>query len=295
MASLIDLFNPSFFMFLGILVLAVALLVVYFESKMREQNHKISSMLSLVSTLAEDLNGVKMGLNHLIMRGGNDFSQTPNIYKENLGNISNKELIEVSDDEEDDDIHNDESSGLDLIENNEDDESEGDESEGDESEDDESEGDESEDNESEDHESEDHKKDNIKILKLNISDEEKINENNDFDLEETIDLDSDFEQIDELPEIDNDYVEEVLDLKYTSAEENSEQDDKKEELNISASDFKTISIDLSEETKTNEETIDYKKLQLPKLRNIVVEKGIATNSEVSKLKKPELLKMLGAE
>jgi hypothetical protein len=285
MASLIDLFNPSFFMFLGILVLVVALLVVYFESKMREQNHKISSMLSLVSTLAEDLNGVKMGLNHLIMRGGNDFSQTPNIYKENLGNISNKELIEVSDDEEDDDIHNDESSGLDLIENNEDDESEGDESE-----DDESEGDESEDNESEHHE-----KDNIKILKLNISDEEKINENNDFDLEETIDLDSDFEQIDELPEIDNDYVEEVLDLKYTSAEENSEEDDKKEELNITASDFKTISIDLSEEIKTNEETIDYKKLQLPKLRNIVVEKGIATNSEVSKLKKPELLKMLGAE
>jgi hypothetical protein len=285
MASLIDLFNPSFFMFLGILVLAVALLVVYFESKMREQNHKISSMLSLVSTLAEDLNGVKMGLNHLIMRGGNDFSQTPNIYKENLGNISNKELIEVSDDEEDDDIHDDESSGLDLIENNEDDESEDDESEGDESE-----GDESEDNESEHHE-----KDNIKILKLNISDEEKINENNDFDLEETIDLDSDFEQIDELPEIDNDYVEEVLDLKYTSAEENSEQDDKKEELNISASDFKTISIDLSEEKNTNEETIDYKKLQLPKLRNIVVEKGIATNSEVSKLKKPELLKMLVAE
>jgi hypothetical protein len=257
-------------------------------------------MLSLVSTLAEDLNGVKMGLNHLIMRGGNDFSQTPNIYKENFGNISNKELIEVSDDEEDDDIHNDESSGLDLIENNEDDESEvdeseGDESEGDESEGDESEGDESEGDESEDNESEHHEKDNIKILKLNISDEEKINENNDFDLEETIDLDSDFEQIDELPEIDNDYVEEVLDLKYTSAEENSEEDDKKEELNITASDFKTISIDLSEEIKTNEETIDYKKLQLPKLRNIVVEKGIATNSEVSKLKKPELLKMLGAE
>ena len=48
MAILTDLFNPSFFMFLGILILVIALLVVYFESKMREQNHKIASMLSLV-------------------------------------------------------------------------------------------------------------------------------------------------------------------------------------------------------------------------------------------------------
>jgi hypothetical protein len=37
---------------------------------MREQNHKITSMLSLVSSLAEELNGVKFGLNHLSMRGG---------------------------------------------------------------------------------------------------------------------------------------------------------------------------------------------------------------------------------
>jgi hypothetical protein len=43
MASITDLFNPTFLMFLGILVLVAALLVVYLESKMREQNHKISS------------------------------------------------------------------------------------------------------------------------------------------------------------------------------------------------------------------------------------------------------------
>jgi hypothetical protein len=65
MASLADLFNPTFFMFLGILVLVSALIVVYFESKIRDQNHKIASMLSLVSTLAEDMNGIKLGLNHL--------------------------------------------------------------------------------------------------------------------------------------------------------------------------------------------------------------------------------------
>ena len=64
MASLADLFSPTFLMFLGVLVLVVALLVVYFESKIRDQNHKIASMLSIVSTLAEDMNGVKMGLSN---------------------------------------------------------------------------------------------------------------------------------------------------------------------------------------------------------------------------------------
>ena len=52
MASLTDLFSLPFLMFLGILVLVVALVVVYFESKFREQNHKIASMFSIVSTLA---------------------------------------------------------------------------------------------------------------------------------------------------------------------------------------------------------------------------------------------------
>ena len=66
MASLTDLFSLPFLMFLGILVLVVALVVVYFESKMREQNHKIASMFSIVSTLAEDANNMKMGLNQLM-------------------------------------------------------------------------------------------------------------------------------------------------------------------------------------------------------------------------------------
>ena len=35
MAGLVDLFNPTFLMFLGILVLVVAVLVAYFESKLK--------------------------------------------------------------------------------------------------------------------------------------------------------------------------------------------------------------------------------------------------------------------
>jgi uncharacterized protein YoxC len=98
MPSLADLFNPSFLMFLGILVLVVALLVVYFESKLREQNHKITSMFSIVSTLAEDMNGMKMGINQLMhynntIGGSVQAQQQPFVPYE-----QNTKFIEVSDD-----------------------------------------------------------------------------------------------------------------------------------------------------------------------------------------------------
>jgi hypothetical protein len=288
MASLADLFNPSFLMFLGILVLVVALLVVYFESKMREQNHKIASMLSLVSTLAEDMNGVKMGLNHLAIRGGNSFQQEPINFEENLGNKSiKKDLIEVSDDEE----SNNEDSDNESQESDKNDEN----SESVVVEDDiDISDDESENNENN---SNIDKKDNIKILKLNISNEEQENENTNFDLEDANDLDCDFETGDELPEITGDYVNEVLDLNYTTEyiKEELTLEEHKEDNTLTSSDLKTISINLGEENHTSEENIDYKKLQLQKLRSIVVEKGLVSNSEASKLKKPELLKLLGVE
>jgi hypothetical protein len=259
MASLADLFNPTFLMFLGILVLVVALLVVYFESKMREQNHKIASMLSLVSTLAEDMNGVKMGINHLALRSGQHLNVP---LRENLGNIElvSGNLIEVSDGEES------ESESESEDEENEDLESSNSESD------------------SEDEEDEE----DIKIVKLQVSNEDLEDDasyeeanNLEFDIDEELDTDL-------VPQITNDYVEEVLELKY-----DIESEPILEESSMpTSSDLKTISINLGEE---HEDSIDYKKLQLAKLRSIVVEKGLTNNSDASKLKKPELLKLLGAE
>ena len=277
MASLADLFNPTFLMFLGILVLVVALLVVYFESKMRDQNHKIASMLSLVSTLAEDMNGVKMGLNHLAIRGGQGFQQPIIPIGENLGNLQKTNLIEVSDDEEEDD------------DNEEDEDNE-------ESNNEESNDIDNDDLESvEDDSDSDNEDDNngIKIIKLQVSNEDiseadELNEeinNLEFEHEDLADLEGDFE-----PEVTNEYVEEVLDLKYDTEVKHLEEN------NIpSSSDLKTISINLGEEHEHHDDNIDYKKLQLAKLRSIAVEKGLTSNSEASKLKKPELLKLLGAE
>jgi hypothetical protein len=55
------------------------------------------------------------------------------------------------------------------------------------------------------------------------------------------------------------------------------------------SELKTININLEEQT----DSLDYKKLPLNKLRSIVSEKGLSTDS--TKLKKNEILKLLGVE
>ena len=255
MASLADLFSPTFLMFLGILVLVVALLVVYFESKMRDQNHKIASMLSLVSTLAEDMNGVKMGLNQLaVTRMGGSFPQNFEQPLENSRVPFNQEtkLIEVSDgeDEDDDDDDIDEDDDIDIDEDEEDDD------------DDDDDDDESNHNV-------------VKVFKIDM--------NNEDDNLELDDLD---EELDEL----DDELSEVQSLSSKSSKlSNKLEETIQEPLNISA-DLKTISINLED---THSDSLDYKKLSLPKLRSIVSEKGLA--SDTSKLKKNELLKMLGAE
>ena len=273
MASLTDLFNPTFFMFLGILVLAVALIVVYFESKMRDQNHKIASMLSLVSTLAEDMNGVKMGLNHLaITRVGGSIPQnfqTP-LEQSNTTFISKEEnnLIAVSDNEESDS-----------------------ESESDESEDEDSELDLGSDDESDCESNYDGKStNNIKILKININSDNNINNIDESNLE--FDKINKFDDLEELDDILSDNHSESGDsIKFEEKlDDINEEETVNEILNISSSELKTININLEE---SHSDTIDYKKLALPKLRSIVSEKGLSTDT--SKMKKNELFKLLGVE
>ncbi len=292
MASLADLFNPSFFIILGIVALLIALMIVYFESKMREQNHKIASMLSLVSTLAEDINGVKMGLNHLAVtsvNGGGIPQNTP-FPPQNLGTKvkqdNNLNLIEVSDDESDYDNEEETINDSELEDNEYDNETT---SECDfDYENDDDENDENDDGE------------NIKIIKLSISQNNEDNENSyeevhnlDFDVDDLAVLDD----VNENPEITKALTQELTSLKCDEEKEENplEEAQIKLEENVvpSSSDLKTISINLGDEPHS--ENIYYKKLQLPKLRSIAVEKGLTTSSEAQKFKKPELLKLLGVE
>ena len=91
--SFFDIFNPSFFIFLGLLILVLACLILYFESKWREQNHKISSMVSLIGSLAEEMNHTKLVLS-TINTQQNAFIPPHEIYK------PEEELILVSDEED---------------------------------------------------------------------------------------------------------------------------------------------------------------------------------------------------
>jgi hypothetical protein len=285
MTALSELFTPTFLMFLGILLLVVALVVVYFESKMRDQNHKIASMLSLVSTLAEDMNSVKMGLNQVAMQqmGGRQMGQMGGqmaqmgIQSQPLEN-SNKSLylqeannlIAVSDDDDSDEDTNDDESVIDDSGSDIDAASLSD-----------------EDQDSDD-ESCDEDEQLVKVLRLNIP---APGNNEDMGFNGLNDLD---DLMDEALSVSSDDSSEYqLDIQasdFISAEEIKDET----HLNISASDLKTINISLEEGgEEPGVESVDYKKLPLPKLRNIVTEKGLA--ADAAKMKKNELLKLLEAE
>lgn len=268
MASLVDIFNPSFFMFLGILVLVAALLVVYFESKMREQNHKMASMLNLITCMADEMNTIKLHLNsHNSNNIGGSILQPSSLEKNDI-HIVKTDLIPVSDDSESDNdsensIEDDESDncsesssssgsednddtkniieigGIDIVDNND-----------------------------------------IRVLKLNISNINDIDENKNM---------TDLEDLHDLEDIDD--LDDSLSLSSDSVSIN-EVENNNDEIDVSKLNLKSINISSLEEVK-NHTNIDYKKMTLNKLRSIVVEKELVADS--SKLKKNELLKLLGAE
>ena len=283
MASLTDLFNPTFLMFLGILLLAIALLVLYFESKFRDQNHKISSMLSLVSSLAEELNSNKLMVNHLTMMGAGNLQSVTSQHIGKKPETQPSNLIDVSDDDDDDDDDDD------VDDDDEDDD------------------DEDDDDEDDDDDDDDEKNgftleennviqigEDVKILKINISE---YNNDNDDDVEN--ELDKNVDNLDDLDELVSDSgssksdreennTEEFLSLDYNNIEE---LENTLTEEKVSLFDLKSINMSsLEEESK---EIIDFKKMSIPKLRSIVSERGLST--ETAKLKKSDLLKLLEVE
>jgi len=290
MPSFIDFFNPTFFIFLGMLVLVAALLIVYFESKMRDQNHKITSMFSLVTAITDELNTVKQ----IAISGGSE--KPHHTISVPLSEVLPEmvTLIEVSDDEDtddddfsedddDDDDSNAVSVSVSLIENK-----------------------------PEIIEIGEFKNPNIKILKVNMSNNDAIWETTleyDIDFDNSRETDSDtsessFEEEAEVdkeapfvleiqPEVEPDVEVEIVDLEVEVKieDELDEHDLPKQFIDF---DLKSINISNLEESSTETTTFDYKKASINKLREIVLLKGLVEDStKSSKLKKPELLKLLG--
>ena len=242
-----SLFNPTFLLFLALLLLVSGLLLFYMDIKMREQNHKIKAIADLATTIAQSIKGGSAS--------NNNVKCDVNLYKENI------DLIQVSDDDDDHDEETDSDEDDDSSE--EDDSSEDDENASDE-----------EDNQ-ENEEDQEQKKSNShdpEPIKINIHDKG----GSESDIKHVFLSQA---QLSEAKEEEASSSE--LPVPVSVSQELGEVS----ALEVPEDSFKIV---LSSE-------LDYKKMSIQKLRQLVSEKGLAPSSDASKMKKPELLKLLEAE
>ena len=261
-----DICSTSFLFSISVIIIVIGGLFAYFNHRLAVQNHKISSMMVLVTTMAEEMQYFRSKLSGKTQE---NYCKMPDadlihIVPQFLGGTTSN-LIEVSDGESDSDSDSDSES------DSEDEESDSEDEESDEDSEDESD---SEDLEAEDLEIEDleveENKDNIKSISINLGDDIDLNIDDNIESEtKTISLSEDISSFEitskSLENIDD--IDIGIDLKLTN--------------------------DYVDITETSKDKTDYKKLSINKLREIVVEKGIVVDA--SKLKKNDVLKMLGAE
>jgi hypothetical protein len=267
-----EIFSTSFLVSIAVCLILVGGLFAYFNYRFSEQNHKMQSMLGLVSTMAEEMQYFRSKLTNQSVEP-NDTSDEANsnlnvqIIPNFLGGNANSQmsLIEVSDSEEEEDE-----------EEEEDDEEE-------EEDDEEEEEDDNEDNNSvedlndELEELDDDEDTNKKVISIDLG-----TNNNDLVIEsEDINLDTN-DTNDTIKHINIDFANNI----------DNDNDNDNDDLNLENMEMslKSISIDESVSSKGKE---DYKKMSLNKLRDVVCAKGLVVDA--SKLKKNELLKLLGDE
>ena len=273
-----DLFSTSFLFSIAIIIILIGGIFAYVSYRMAEQDHKLTSMVSLVSILAQDLRSVKHKLDLL---GQDSDSQNIQYPSEIIGGQGTSDLISVSDggdedtDEEYDDDDNNTTDEEDSYVSEEDVEDE-------------------EVGDSQEH---------IKLLNLTL-----VNEDveNDSPIE---DLNCDF--YNEVKELDTPHNEDIKTI-HLETPINFEQTDvslplESEQIDTQISgeeditfmtngsyDLKNITItDLGESEDLHAAKSEYKKMSLNKLREVVVSKGVV--ADASKLKKNEILKLLGDE
>ena len=280
-----DLISTSFLFSIAIIIILIGGIFAYVSYRMSEQDHKLTSMLGLVSTLAEEMHSLKNRQNNdsivLNTKGDNkdedeeddDEEETSSrkeihIFDQNmLSGGTDINLISVSDNESDSTDSESSDSDSDC---------------------------ESSDSESSSGSDDDEPANNVKILNISAVNEFKEDFVNDF----TEDFVNDFKG----EVLVEDFTEEVL---VSELEELAELLEDLEDLE----DLDTKSIHLAEpidlivsdsmldisELKSImiSDKPDYKKMGLNKLREVVVERNIISGLEAGKLKKHDLLKLLG--
>lgn len=258
-------FTIPYITFLGLTLLIIIGITIFLIRRMNNQNQKFSSIVGVVTSLAEELNSIKLCISNSINNISNISTDTK---------IINTDLIPVSDDDEEE------------TDDDEEDEEETDDDDEEEEEDDE------EDENNTDINLDDKEQDQEEVQDVNVDVEEELLEEEKDVINENVK----YIHLDHLQEDNRDIFEmipeEIISTEPLPLEE-------QEDINLKSEDIIHGST-IVEETQQEElitdisivkkEVIDYKKMSLTKLRTIVLEKGLSDN--ISKLKKNELLQIL---
>lgn len=275
--ALSDILTVPFLISLGITLSLIGIVGFLFAQRLQQQNHKITSMFGLVTSVAEEMNFIRGRLQMMSYQGSIPVNETNHQtggteYVEKFGDLEEENLIPVSDGETQD---NDSESNNDLDSDDDQDDDEDDDQD-----------DESECDDPEVIELTDNSSGGIKIINfaemLKLGEEQKEINDDSEDLGELDELD----ELDEIEELDDDSVD---------SQENNLENLEIKTFNKSELEFtKTIDISISNLEKSEDKsTFDYKKMSLNKLKEIAVAKGLI--NENSKATKNVILKLLDSE
>ena len=264
--GLFNMLESAFFITLGISCVLLLMLIYHFKQRISKLEQSNETTFEIMKDMVQEVSNLKIGLqNHA--SASHQMTQQRNIdnYEYPSGSFEkvNVALDQDDDDEtysDDDELTNDEDE---MDEDGSDDETDEDGSEdGDTDEDDASD---DEDNDEEEEEEKNMAENDIKLVSVDVDADESLN------IDDIRDNNEDQEGLDDnldLVEIDTSKLEDIQINKIDSAE--------------------TLEEPVVSEPINKKEV--YKKMNVPSLKALVIEKGLA--SEVSKLKKNELIKLL---
>jgi preprotein translocase subunit YajC len=297
---MIDIFNNTTslaIIAILLLVIGVCFLFVYIEYVKRDQNHKIASMLSLVTSITEEVQSIRNFMSVITAGHVNQIS----VSNGNGGaNVRGNDSIPRSDarDEFDDSDDNKDTDLIEVSDEEEDSEDGYSTSEDEDSDEEEEQEDEQNDEDNEESDDEVYEGGNeIDVDDLDSEAGEDVNdiENGEFDVEPT--EESVFQLKNELDSLiveDDIVTENTVTGTVTEVVEDLVTDVLEEPVLVSEQQKDTIrSISLEDDGIRIVESNDYKKMSLAKLKHVVVEKKLV--ADASKLKKNEILKLLGVD
>ena len=285
-----DILSTSFLFSIAIIIILIGGIFAYVSYRMGEQDHKLNSMIGLVSTMAEESQFFRSKLNMLQQKlSTKDLPVVDQVqYASQMMVGGQDELINVSDDEEDDSDDDESDESDDLEEEDLEDEEEDLEDE------------DLEDDESDDLEDKDLEDDDLEDKDLEEGRGEHIKRRNLTSAIDESPVKISYEEIDEdnnsFKETNNLVFDDIADFEATLeeadiqllAEDTKDDDNFLKNVSITGLDNGILSL---EEIVSNKN--DYKKMSLNKLREVVVSKGFT--SDASHLKKNQILKLLGDE